>query len=144
MSINNQRIPCGGFYLDASLKLTDDNKLGVAGGGIYKLIFKNVQVGQSSYEWHFAEDSDIQSYAQLKKIAFVDDTYLTKGNIFVDNANNVWYSIENYYNNMIIAKRYSIYISENSVLNVGTDEFSIKPDNTISCIQKSVNLTQST
>lgn len=33
MSTNNQKIPCGGFYLDASLKLTDDNKLGVAGGG---------------------------------------------------------------------------------------------------------------
>lgn len=31
MSTTNQKVPCGGFELDSSLKLTD-NKLGVAGG----------------------------------------------------------------------------------------------------------------
>jgi len=59
-----QKVPCGGFELDSSLKLTD-NKLGVAGGGIYYLKINAEQVGSSSWEYSIAEDSQLKTYEEI-------------------------------------------------------------------------------
>lgn len=64
---NNQKIPCGGFYLDASLKLTDDNKLGVAGGGIYNLKINSEQIGSGTWKYSIAEDSQLKTYDEIVK-----------------------------------------------------------------------------
>ena len=56
--MSENKVPCGGFKLDSSLKLTD-GELGVAGGGVYKLFIKSTQVGSSTFVYSFDEEIDL-------------------------------------------------------------------------------------
>lgn len=134
--MNENKVPCGGFEVDSTLKLTD-GKLGVTGGGVYKLFIKSTQVGPSTFVYSFDEDSDIQSYEQLI------DKLSSKNNILI-NKNGRIYLLDEIYSDEV-----RLYVLNEGVNDmqqsfvVAQQEYLIKNDNTITYRSSTVTLRQS-
>ena len=122
--MNENKVPCGGFEVDSTLKLTD-GKLGVTGGSVYKLFIKSTQVGSSTFVYSFDEDSDIQSYEQLI------DKLSSKNNILISQDGKI-YLLNGIYSNEV-----RLYILTGGINDVQQSfvitqaEYIIKNDNTI-------------
>lgn len=133
--MNENKVPCGGFEVDSTLKLTD-GKLGVTGGGVYKLFIKSTQVGSSTFVYSFDEDSDIQSYEQLI------DKLSSKNNILI-NQNGKIYDIKlKTSNTVVVSVLYEVFEGE-GMFRVQQQEYTIKNDNTITYEQKDITLKSS-
>ena len=133
--MNENKVPCGGFKLDSSLKLTD-GELGVAGGGVYKLFIKSTQVGSSTFVYSFDEDSDIQSYEQLI------DKLSSKNNILINQDGKIYDIKLKTSNTVAVFVLYEVFEGEGT-FRVQQQEYTIKNDNTITYEQKTIILKSS-
>ena len=132
--MNENKVPCGGFEIDSTLKLTD-GKLGVTGGGVYKLFIKSAQVGPSTFVYSFDEDSDIQSYEQL-----IDK--LSSNNILINYDGKIYDIKLKTSNTVAVSVLYEVFEGEGT-LRVQQQEYTIKNDNTITYEQKNIILKSS-
>ena len=133
--MNENKVPCGGFKVDSTLKLTD-GKLGVTGGGVYKLFIKSTQVGSSTFVYSFDEDSDIQSYEQLI------DKLSSKNNILINQDGKIYDIKLKTSNTVAVFVLYEVFEGEGT-FRVQQQEYTIKNDNTITYEQKTIILKSS-
>lgn len=132
--MNENKVPCGGFEVDSTLKLTD-GKLGVTGGGVYKLFIKSTQVGSSTFVYSFDEDSDIQSYEQLI------DKLSSKNNILINHDLKTYTIGLKTSNTVVVFVLYEVLT--NGTFRVQKQEYTIKNDNTITYEQNDITLKES-
>ena len=132
--MNENKVPCGGFKVDSTLKLTD-GKLGVTGGGVYKLFIKSTQVGSSTFVYSFDEDSDIQSYEQLI------DKLSSDNNLLINRDLKIYKIGLKTSNTVVVSVLYEVLTD--GAFRVQQQEYTIKNDNTITYEQKTIILKSS-
>lgn len=130
------KVPCGGFKLDSTLKLTD-GKLGVAGGGIYKLFIKSTQVSSSTFVYSFDEDGDIQSYEQLI------DKLSSRNNLLINHMLKIYNLESEASDSVTVSVLYENITTAQDAFWVQQQFYTIKNDNTITFKQKNITLKSS-
>lgn len=133
--MNENKVPCGGFEVDSTLKLTD-GKLGVTGGGVYKLFIKPTPVGSSTFVYSFDEDSDIQSYEQLI------DKLSSHNNLLINPDLKIYTIIPKTSNTVVVFVLYE-FLNADGTFRVEQQEYTIKNDNTITFERKNITLKSS-
>lgn len=130
------KVPCGGFKLDSSLKLTD-GKLGISGGSVYKLIIKSTQVSSSTFVYSFDEDSDIQSYEQLI------DKLSSRNNLLINHMLKIYNLESESSDSVTVSVLYENITTAQDEFWVQQQFYTIKNDNTITFEQKNMTLKRS-